>query len=566
MSNIPNLNDGDSGLIARNIINDTVDIVNTVRTGSYSGSFTGSLEGTASWAYSASQAISSSYVLSASYALSSSNATSASYVVSSSYASTASYVVSSSYAYTASYTPNALITASVNLNTITFTKGDTNQFTITVDTGSGGGGPGTPGGQNTQIQFNSGSTFSGSSNFIFDYLSNNLIFTGSIFSTGSVKFKGLETANKSHVVTFDNSTGELYYTASTAFGGGGGGTPQGNPTEIQYNNAGAFGGVNKLTFDGTNLSATGSFLGNLDGTAATASYITLIQGDGIKISGLTISASVLKVNGTGPDPITGNIATGLSATTTGVSSSLILSSSGAITASLSDGLVWIISGDIAANNGDSFIWSSGSQQWFPIAPLDQTAGDARYLQLAGGTTTGPITMGGSITMNSGFTLIGTASWAYSASQAVSSSYATSASYSLSSSYALSASYAPSFTSPNVRSGSFGITFDGSGGVISEGQKGYITVPYDGIITDWVVLADQIGACNIDIRKSTIASFPTQTSITGSAPITMSANQKASSSILTGWTTSSAANEVYGFTLNSVTSITRLTLIVNLIKS
>ena len=40
---------------------------------------------------------------------------------------------------TASNTPNALTTASVSSNVITFTKGDTSTFNITVDTGSAGG-------------------------------------------------------------------------------------------------------------------------------------------------------------------------------------------------------------------------------------------------------------------------------------------------------------------------------------------------------------------------------------------------------------------------------------------
>lgn len=35
------------------------------------------------------------------------------------------------------------------------------------------------------------------------------------------------------------------------YSGGGGGTPQGNPGEIQYNNSGAFGGVTDLTYEGT---------------------------------------------------------------------------------------------------------------------------------------------------------------------------------------------------------------------------------------------------------------------------------------------------------------------------
>jgi len=108
----------------------------------------------ASYAISTSVAISSSYALnstSASYAL---NSTSASYALSSSQALTASYVttaqtasyvlnaVSASQALTASNTPNALITASVSSNTITFTKGNGTTFNITVATGSGGGGGG----------------------------------------------------------------------------------------------------------------------------------------------------------------------------------------------------------------------------------------------------------------------------------------------------------------------------------------------------------------------------------------------------------------------------------------
>jgi hypothetical protein len=60
---------------------------------------------------------------------------------------------------------------------------------------------------------------------------------------------------------------------------GGGGAPGGSNTQIQYNNSGSFGGVTNLTWDGATLNATGSFKGNLDGTAsyatnaATASYV-----------------------------------------------------------------------------------------------------------------------------------------------------------------------------------------------------------------------------------------------------------------------------------------------------
>ena len=56
--------------------------------------------------------------------------------LSSSFAISASRAVSSSFATTASFTPDAIVTASVSSNTITFTKGNSTTFAITVNTGS----------------------------------------------------------------------------------------------------------------------------------------------------------------------------------------------------------------------------------------------------------------------------------------------------------------------------------------------------------------------------------------------------------------------------------------------
>jgi hypothetical protein len=109
------------------------------------------------------------------------------------------------------------------------------------------------------------------------------IITGSFSVSGSVFFPNLVTSSTvvSNVVMF-GTNGQLFTTASSAIGGGGGSTnPGGSNGQIQYNNNGAFGGVDKLTFDGTNLSGTGSFTGSFTGqfngsitTAATASYAT----------------------------------------------------------------------------------------------------------------------------------------------------------------------------------------------------------------------------------------------------------------------------------------------------
>jgi len=70
-------------------------------------------------------------------------ATSSLSVASASVATSASYALTASFALNGGGTVNTgslLTTASVSLNTITFTKGDGSTFPITVDTGSGGGG------------------------------------------------------------------------------------------------------------------------------------------------------------------------------------------------------------------------------------------------------------------------------------------------------------------------------------------------------------------------------------------------------------------------------------------
>jgi hypothetical protein len=58
----------------------------------------------------------------------------------------------------------------------------------------------------------------------------------------------------------------LFRAAGTGGGGGGGTTtPGGSTTQIQYNDGGSFNGVPTLTYNGTTLSATGSFSGSLTG-------------------------------------------------------------------------------------------------------------------------------------------------------------------------------------------------------------------------------------------------------------------------------------------------------------
>lgn len=104
--------------------------------------------------------------------------------------------------------------------------------------------------------------------------------------------------------------------------------------------------------------------------------------------------------------------------------------------------------------------------------------------------------------------------------------------------------------------------DGFGSVLSTGVLGDIQCPFAATITGVTMLADQSGSAVVDIWKDTYANFPPTDAdtITASATPTISTATKMTDSTLSGWTTSISAGDVLRFNLDSVTSITRLSII------
>lgn len=193
-----------------------------------SGSFTGSLQGT------------SSFATTASYALFAANGGGGS-----------------------TNTGSLLTTASVASNTITFTKGDGSTFPITVATGSGGSGTVGPGAQN-YLAFFSGSTTTISSSVIYQsgstgigiftaaptysvdvflagkgdngfrlrtgtfpnpdvlYTNQKDIYIPNLIDAGIFTSPPLPLSSLNVVLSDPNDSGRLYRTGSGAFGGGGG--------------------------------------------------------------------------------------------------------------------------------------------------------------------------------------------------------------------------------------------------------------------------------------------------------------------------------------------------------
>lgn len=106
----------------------------------------------------------------------------------------------------------------------------------------------------------------------------------------------------------------------------------------------------------------------------------------------------------------------------------------------------------------------------------------------------------------------------------------------------------------------GITVDGGGSAITTGVKGYKSFPVVGIIIGWRLLADAAGDVEFDITKDAFVSFPPTTSIVAAAPPTLSGADSGEDTTLSGWTTTVAAGDVFGFEVTGTpATITRVTL-------
>lgn len=110
--------------------------------------------------------------------------------------------------------------------------------------------------------------------------------------------------------------------------------------------------------------------------------------------------------------------------------------------------------------------------------------------------------------------------------------------------------------------------DGGGAAITTGQKGYIEVPFACTITQATAIADQSGSIVVDVWKTTYASaLPVDAnSITASAPVTISSATKSQDATLTGWTTSISAGDILGFNVDSITTVTRVTINLTVTKT
>ena len=114
----------------------------------------------------------------------------------------------------------------------------------------------------------------------------------------------------------------------------------------------------------------------------------------------------------------------------------------------------------------------------------------------------------------------------------------------------------------------GITIDGGGLELTTGFKGYFKTDYACTIVSWTLTAEESGDIVMDIWNEPdpydgggiLDNPPTVAeTITAAAKPTLTAQQGATSSTLTGWDVDIGDSSMFGYNIDSVSTITRVTL-------
>jgi hypothetical protein len=125
------------------------------------------------------------------------------------------------------------------------------------DVGEGGAGA-TPGGSDTQIQFNDGGSFGGSADLTWDDTAKELGVGGDINLDDGGTYETtvqVVTPTANRTISFPDATGTVALVA-------------GSSGQLLWNNAGANAGASTLTYDGSILTSSGRFINSYNATAS----------------------------------------------------------------------------------------------------------------------------------------------------------------------------------------------------------------------------------------------------------------------------------------------------------
>jgi len=127
---------------------------------------------------------------------------------------------------------------------------------------------------------------------------------------------------------------------------------------------------------------------------------------------------------------------------------------------------------------------------------------------------------------------------------------------------------PAKSATALKTGTICVIIDGGGSVLTTGIKGDLRIPIGATITKATLLADQSGSIVIDVWKDTYANYPPTDadSITAAAPPTITTATKSEDGTLTGWTVTITAGDTLRFNIDSVTTITRIALMLDYVRT
>ncbi len=195
-----------------------------------------------------------------------------------------------------------------------------------------GGGNSTPGGSNTQLQYNNNGTFAGIPN---------VTWNGNILSLGNVSALSISGGTPGYFLQTDGA-GNLTWAAG---GSGGNGTPGGSNTQVQFNDAGLFGGDADFTYNKTtNVLTVGNIIaGNVNATHS-GSGAGLTNIPGANVTGTVANAAYAASSGTANSAISaGSAVSALTAGTVTTAAQSNITSVGTLTS-------LAVSGNITAAN------------------------------------------------------------------------------------------------------------------------------------------------------------------------------------------------------------------------
>ena len=120
---------------------------------------------------------------------------------------------------------------------------------------------------------------------------------------------------------------------------------------------------------------------------------------------------------------------------------------------------------------------------------------------------------------------------------------------------------PFISKAKINTTAVAFVIDGGGAAITTGQKGHLEVAFRMTVQGWTIIADQSGSIVVDIWKDTYANFPPTSgdTITGTEKPTLTAQQKNQDLTLTSWTTGLAVGDILAFNVDSVLTVTRVTI-------